>query len=324
MPHVPDSVSGVTIGRGYDLKYKTPTKIKEDLIYAGLNETDATAYANAGCVVDSKGLCKPKYYGATAKTFILDNKSKLPEITPEQQRKLFEISYNEMEQVVRRISANESSVYGSVDFDGINPAILDIAIDMAFRGDYTAESRKILQSAIVSNDLQVLRARLSSPYWLTKKPPVPQDRYKRRLLYLGLGRCDASLAWLRADLLRRGTFVVEMNDNEIPDYLEMPQYYRGVYSRMMSISLIGVARSSVEKKQALVGSDIMASDKLLTSYATQLFQSCPVYKMFSIGISQTDGNKIVFSFPSGAKRAVCIDPNREADTKLKWGKQYCL
>src|SRR5262245_22333905 len=83
-PHVPTNSSGLTIGRGYDMKAKTAEKIKADLIAAGLSEADAALYAKAA------GLS-----GEKAKEFIKNNT--LPEITLAQQKKLFEIAYAEKE-----------------------------------------------------------------------------------------------------------------------------------------------------------------------------------------------------------------------------------
>ena len=73
-PHVPSDTSGLTIGRGYDMKEKTKAQIKKDLTDAGLSEADAEAYAGAA------GLS-----GDKARQYIKD--TKLVEITPEQEAK---------------------------------------------------------------------------------------------------------------------------------------------------------------------------------------------------------------------------------------------
>ena len=45
-PHVPTSGSGVTIGRGYDMKGKTKRQIITDLTKAGLSKELAKKFAN--------------------------------------------------------------------------------------------------------------------------------------------------------------------------------------------------------------------------------------------------------------------------------------
>lgn len=183
-PHVPDNISGVTIGRGYDLKRRTPEKIKRDLMATGLTPEDAEVYAKAGCKMISTGSCEPQFTGDKARKFISDNQDKLREITPEQQRKLFEITYSEMEEDIKRISNNEKDKYGAVDFETLNPKIKDVLVDLRFRGDYTPDSRKLIQKPVANNDFQAFKEAMGNEYWVNKSTPVPSDRFKRRLIYL--------------------------------------------------------------------------------------------------------------------------------------------
>ena len=92
VPHVPGPWSGVTIGRGYDMKEKSGEKIRSDLIAAAINPEIAEKFALAS------GLS-----GDKAKEFIRAHNLEQVEISPEQQKKLFITTYDELEKDVIRI-----------------------------------------------------------------------------------------------------------------------------------------------------------------------------------------------------------------------------
>lgn len=169
-PHVPTDSSGLTIGRGYDLKEKTEKLIVSDLIFSGLDSSEAKKYAKGVGLV-----------GDAARKFIKNNK--LVEITPKQQKKLFQLIYTRLEQDVVRI-CNKFKVikdYGKVDWGNLCPAIKDIVIDLRFRGDYNPGSRRFIQKSIVDNNLNFFTRLLSEHrYWKT----VPKARFLCRVKYL--------------------------------------------------------------------------------------------------------------------------------------------
>lgn len=170
--HVPSSVSGLTIGRGYDMKEKDKTKINSDLISAGLDTKTIEVLKKA------VGL-----YGATAKQFIIDNDLLDFEISPEAQKKLFKISYEFQEKEVKRICGKSvtKKTYGDTDWDKLDSNIKDITIDLKFRGDYTPSSRKFLQKSIVNNDLNAFKKEIvNKSNWAN----VPADRFNRRKRFI--------------------------------------------------------------------------------------------------------------------------------------------
>ncbi len=177
-PHVPGATSGVTIGRGYDLKERTKAGVVKDLVAAGLAEAEAKKYAD--------GVGK---VGNEAKTFIAQ--SNLVEITPRQQKRLFEIVYAEMEKDVRRICDKKDVVakYGATDWTGLHPKIKDLLIDLRYRGDYTSSSREFLQSLVVKNDLPAFGAEIAK---VSNWTSVPPDRFQRRVDYLAVPTVDMS------------------------------------------------------------------------------------------------------------------------------------
>ncbi|CAB4005151.1 Hypothetical predicted protein [Paramuricea clavata] len=136
------------------------------------------------------GICKAKLLscaaglrGKAAKKFIKDNKLENFEITPCQQKKLFEITYKAMEKDVRRIVNKKDVVelYGKTDWNKLLPAIKEILIDLRFRGDYTPETRKIIQRAVAKNDLKTFTALMKDRNnWKN----VPKHRFERRVNYL--------------------------------------------------------------------------------------------------------------------------------------------
>jgi hypothetical protein len=172
-PHVPSSRSGVTIGRGYDMKTKSKNKIKNDLIASGVNLTTADKLSSAA------GMS-----GESAKKYIKDKKLNKLEITNEQQKKLFSISYGEIKKDVQRLCNKEDVIetYGSsIDIEKIHYAIREITVDLRFRGDYTGFSRKFLQKHIINNDLKEFKNEICNT---EKWKSVPTDRFNRRCNYL--------------------------------------------------------------------------------------------------------------------------------------------
>ena len=66
MPHVPTRYSGITLGRGYDLKYKTPEKVFKDLRRIGIPKSYAEKFSKGA------GL-----NGNSAKNYLKVNKEQL-------------------------------------------------------------------------------------------------------------------------------------------------------------------------------------------------------------------------------------------------------
>ncbi|MBX9256537.1 hypothetical protein H1Q63_21870 [Desmonostoc muscorum CCALA 125] len=185
-PHWPGGVSGVTIGRGYDLGQQTKEQIIQDLKAAGLSEADAKTYA------ELQGL-----KGEDARKKLDELKDKLLEITPEQQQKLFDITWTKQYKEVQRISNNPDIVkaYGQVDFTKLDPAIRDLAVDLKYRGDYNSATRTKVQELMSKNDLQgLLKLMSDKDFWQNNKIKgsdgkeyninVPEDRFKQRIQFL--------------------------------------------------------------------------------------------------------------------------------------------
>jgi hypothetical protein len=171
--HVPAiGDSGATIGRGYDMGSKSKAKIVKDLTKCGVSATDAETLSGAA------GLKR-----ATAEQWIKDNDLSSFEITQAQQKELFDISYAAELAEVKRLctKADVTEQFGKCDFDKLHPAIVEMLVDLKFRGDYGPGARKKIQRAVVSNDLEEFaRYMLLDILW----PTVPGERLRRRREFL--------------------------------------------------------------------------------------------------------------------------------------------
>lgn len=176
--HWPGGASGPTIGRGYDLKLRTAAEVEADLVAAGVPGETAKAYAKGA----GMGTADPR----EAEDFVEANRDRLTELTPAQQKALFERTYPRYEARAKAVCARDDLVkqYGKVDWDGLEPAIRDVLTDLAYRGDYGMKSvraPRLIQRAVVENDrAEFTRLMADRDGW----PNVPCDRFYRRVHFL--------------------------------------------------------------------------------------------------------------------------------------------
>ncbi|WP_407833895.1 hypothetical protein [Vibrio rotiferianus] len=170
--HVPSENSGLTLGRGYDLKLKSITTIRRDLAFSGIKQERITVLLKA------KGL-----KGAQARSFIIDNDLLDFELTTDAQIKLFKISYNHEKSEVIRICKKLDVVnrYGVTDWDNLDEKIKEVLVDLKFRGDYSPVTRVLIQPIVVRNDVKAFKEVMSNRVnWQS----VPQDRFEARAKFL--------------------------------------------------------------------------------------------------------------------------------------------
>jgi len=175
--HVPSSGSGLTIGRGYDMKLRSKSEIRDDLVEAGVD------LAMAALISQAAGM-----KGDDAEEFVAENDLEDFEITVEQQLGLFDIEYARQAADARRLAtkADVTRAYGATDWEALDPTIKDVLVDLRFRGDYTPTTRRFLQRCVAANDLAAFAAEIGNQ---SNWPSVPQDRFNRRK-----DLCDAALA----------------------------------------------------------------------------------------------------------------------------------
>lgn len=150
--HVPDANSGLTLGRGYDLRRRIGANVQTDLASAGV--TGATAFK----ISTAAGK-----WGTAASRFVIDSDLLDYEISAQAQLKLFEKVYEFMLKEVKRISNKELTVstYGKVDWNKLDQRILDVLVDLVYRGDYTNTSRTFLQKHVANNDFGKFKAEVA-------------------------------------------------------------------------------------------------------------------------------------------------------------------
>lgn len=174
-PHVPTDSSGVTLGRGYDMRDKTPAGINADLTACGLDPAAASQFAKAA------GLS-----GAAGKSFIVQNNLSNFEITPGQQKLLFALTYQQMVGDVLRICQKPDLVarYGATDWAALPAKVRDLVVDLRYRGDYTPSSRERIQPLLVANNSAAIAQLMAEEAYWCGPEKVPQDRFRRRRDYL--------------------------------------------------------------------------------------------------------------------------------------------
>ena len=143
VPHVPTGSSGVTLGRGYDMKEREPDKIERDLVKGGVEDTEATRFRGASTLA-----------GTAARRFIQVAGLAAFEISHQVQKALFGIAYEAIEKDVIRIcsKADVERIYGETDWPNLSPYVRDVIVDLRYRGDYTPATRREIQEFIASND----------------------------------------------------------------------------------------------------------------------------------------------------------------------------
>ncbi|KZN32459.1 hypothetical protein [Pseudoalteromonas luteoviolacea] len=170
--HVPSQYSGLTIGRGFDLKHRSALDIEHSLTQAGVSSKPAQVLSKAA------GLS-----GKAAEEFIKDHGLEGFEVSHQEQVNLFEQTYQAMANDVKRICEKQDCVdaYGAVDWENLHPKIKDIIIDLRYRGDYTPATRRRIQRYVAKNDLESFSKEMSDKELWHK---VPRERFKQRLAYL--------------------------------------------------------------------------------------------------------------------------------------------
>lgn len=143
-PHWPGGESGVTIGPGYDMRYRSKDKIKEDMLNSGVDEETATKLSEGA---------KENHHGA--KTWTNDNSD--IRITEPQQRAIFNnVNVPEYEAKSKRMVARvakENPELKDTKWEDLNDDQKAIIFDYAYNpGDKDGTKFKIMTKAAIEND----------------------------------------------------------------------------------------------------------------------------------------------------------------------------
>ncbi|MCX0499666.1 hypothetical protein D3M71_10890 [Erwinia billingiae] len=176
--HWPGGVSGITIGRGYDLGQQSNSNL--DLSAVRIGEP-LKSWLVASQILSSTQ--------ASERLNSASDAVRVFQITRKQQYDLFVIVYQRLEDDVKRISQKRDSIrtyHPNPDaspeqaWSDIPDKIKEMLADLRYRGDYTPRIRTHIQKLAYSGDIfgfgRVLADRF---YW----PNVPEERFKRRVAY---------------------------------------------------------------------------------------------------------------------------------------------
>jgi hypothetical protein len=173
--HHPSASSGVTIGRGYDMRHRSRSQITEELMKAGVSPENAQWMAQAA------GMS-----GKDARAFVTRYRSIAPLLTLKQQKQLFEeITTPEMIADIRRISAKPDTVklHGRVSWDTLPKKMQELVFDLRYRGDYSPAVRKTLQPLLVAADYDGVKKLVENrAFW--RQHNVPAGRIEARITLL--------------------------------------------------------------------------------------------------------------------------------------------
>lgn len=138
-----NSLSGVTIGRGYDLGDRSEYVVYLDLIEAGVPKEQAQSIAKGA-----------KKKGSQAFEFVRINKAKIGEISIQNQIRLFNIIYPSYVKRARKNYDTWTSTETSmVPWDNLLPKIRDILVDFVYHG-FTKGPNPM--KAGMTNDVNIL------------------------------------------------------------------------------------------------------------------------------------------------------------------------
>lgn len=117
-------ISGVTIGRGYDMGQRSQGQVYSDLIRAGIPPAQARTMSQAA------GL-----RGRQAAEFVRQHRVTIGEITEQQQASLFNQIYPAYEQRAQTVyNTRTASIQNRPEWSELRPAIRDVLVDIVYQG----------------------------------------------------------------------------------------------------------------------------------------------------------------------------------------------
>lgn len=119
-----NTLSGVTIGRGYDMGFRTEQEIYNHMTGAGIEHEQASKIAQAY-----------EKQGTNAQHFVINNKESIGEITNEQQINLFNLIYPVyVERAIENYNHWTANEPDRVEWPDLNQTIRDILVDFVYQG----------------------------------------------------------------------------------------------------------------------------------------------------------------------------------------------
>lgn len=148
--HWPGGASGVTIGRGYDMKLRTQEQVKSDLMASGVSEKAAVRFASGA------GL-----RGEAAHKFVVENKIDFGKIDRDAEINLFNKVYPKYEADAAtsyNIKVRQLNLKAPA-WNSLDPKIREIVVDMTFQQGSIFDRQ---MKAIASNNKDTLANYINS------------------------------------------------------------------------------------------------------------------------------------------------------------------
>ncbi len=166
--------SGVTIGRGYDLGSRTQLQVVRELTLAGVSRPEAVLLSGGA------GL-----RGLAAERFVANREERLPILSLESQRALFErITTPETVADIKRIFSKPDVIeaYGALHWDNLPQPIQELVFDLRYRGDYTPLVRQSLHPLLVRADWDGVRELMNNrDFWAARGVPTARIQARERI-----------------------------------------------------------------------------------------------------------------------------------------------
>lgn len=119
-----NELSGVTLGRGYDMGDRHETDIYRDMVASGIPDGQASKI--------SKGA---RLKGNAARDFVHSNKIDIGEITLEQQESLFALIYPKyVEDAIANYNKWTNGISGTMPWEELMPSIQEVLVDFVYQG----------------------------------------------------------------------------------------------------------------------------------------------------------------------------------------------
>jgi len=120
--HWPGGASGVTLGRGYDMRHRTQNAVLSDLIAAGVQAVLAENFSRGA------GLS-----GQNARDFVNANREQFGAITQEAQRILFEDVVYPRYEIAAQRQYNSAVLSSAATWEQLDRRVRDVAVDFTYQ-----------------------------------------------------------------------------------------------------------------------------------------------------------------------------------------------
>jgi hypothetical protein len=162
-----NDLSGVTLGRGYDMGSRTESEIYNHMKNAGIEHDQATKISQA---FGKKG--------AAAQQFVRENKARIGEITVEQEIILFNTIYPDyVERAIKNYNYWTSSESNRVEWSALDQVVRDVLVDFVYQG--FTKGPNPMKAGMKNNKEELIRYIENTPAISQYEPGRNRARYLR-------------------------------------------------------------------------------------------------------------------------------------------------